>query len=67
MTTQKQILKRILMIVLSAILFYGISEMTMMTALCAQTEDVEINEENFPDAGFQIRSAIGCNRRPAGM
>lgn len=53
MTTQKQILKRILMIVLSAILFYGISEMTMMTALCAQTEDVEINEENFPDAGFR--------------
>ncbi len=53
MTTQKQILKRILMIVLSAILFYGISEMTMVTALCAQTEDVEINEENFPDAGFR--------------
>ena len=41
------------MIVLAAILFYGISEMAMMTALCAQTEDVEINEENFPDAGFR--------------
>lgn len=53
MTTQKQILKCIRMIVLAAILFYGISEMAMMTALCAQTEDVEINEENFPDAGFR--------------
>ncbi len=53
MTMQKQILKRILMIVLSAILFYGISEMTMMTALCTETADVEINEENFPDAGFR--------------
>ncbi|MEY8377109.1 leucine-rich repeat domain-containing protein [Lachnospiraceae bacterium 56-18] len=53
MTTQKQILKRILMIVLPAILFYGISEMTVVTALCSQTADVEINEENFPDAGFR--------------
>ncbi len=53
MNTQKQILKRILMIVLPAIVFYGISEMTMATALCSQITDVEINEENFPDAGFR--------------
>lgn len=79
MKARRQVLKPILMITLSAVLFYGMSDMTMPAVFAtfnqpdnsdelnapaeenpnpqadvfAQTGDVEINEENFPDAGFR--------------